>query len=266
MKLNISSIAASPDCQARVGICEQTVREYVERLEAGEEAPAVVVFFDGKVYWLADGFHRFHSHQRAQRLEIEADIREGTRRDARMFACGANTGLRRTRADKRRAVEILLGDEEWRTWSDREIARRTGVTPTFVGTVRTSLSIMDTSDPSQLTFDGLRRGGDGVVRRMPRIETSKSHPASGASSIFAKKTRGSTPDKGSGGSFDIAQAERELMAALDAEMQRWPEEKRHAMCVMLRNFTTEKDPEFPFRRLDAIDEAYRSEAERGGAA
>ena len=32
-----------------------------------------------------------------------------------------------TNADKRRAVETLLNDAEWATWSDREIARQCGV-------------------------------------------------------------------------------------------------------------------------------------------
>ena len=44
--------------------------------------------------------------------------------------------LRRSNADKRRAVETLLADEEWRGWSDREIAKRAGVDPKFVGNLR----------------------------------------------------------------------------------------------------------------------------------
>jgi hypothetical protein len=34
------------------------------------------------------------------------------------------TDLRRSNADRRRAVMALLKDEEWSGWSDREIARR----------------------------------------------------------------------------------------------------------------------------------------------
>ena len=41
------------------------------------------------------------------RAEIAADVRQGTRRDALLFAAGANSshGLSRTTADKRRAIE-----------------------------------------------------------------------------------------------------------------------------------------------------------------
>lgn len=39
-------------------------------------------------------------------------------REAILFIVGANAshGLRRTNADKRRTVERLLADEEWRGW------------------------------------------------------------------------------------------------------------------------------------------------------
>jgi hypothetical protein len=40
--------------------------------------------------------------------------------------------LRRTNADKRNAVKTLLYDAEWSKWSDREIARRCGVSSEFV--------------------------------------------------------------------------------------------------------------------------------------
>lgn len=55
-----------------------------------------------------------------------ADIRQGTRRDAVLFSVGANAshGLRRTNEDKRRAVTVLLSDEEWNKWPQAKIAAR----------------------------------------------------------------------------------------------------------------------------------------------
>src|SRR5690606_22774478 len=55
-----------------------------------------------------------------------------------LYAVGANAqhGLRRSKADKRRAVETLLLDSEWCQWSDREIARRCSVGHTLVANVR----------------------------------------------------------------------------------------------------------------------------------
>ncbi len=59
-----------------------------------------------------------------------------------LFSVSANAthGLRRTNADKRRAVETLLNDEEWGNWSDREVARRCGVSHPFVINIRKNLS------------------------------------------------------------------------------------------------------------------------------
>ena len=55
-----------------------------------------------------------------------------------LFSVGANAthGLRRTNDDKRRAVLTLLSDAEWSQWSDREIAKRCGVSPDTVGRIR----------------------------------------------------------------------------------------------------------------------------------
>jgi transposase-like protein len=72
-----------------------------------------------------------------------AILRSGPRRDAIVHAAGANAdhGLRRTNADKRRAVETLLRDGEWSQWSDREIARRCQVSAPLVGNIRRELSV-----------------------------------------------------------------------------------------------------------------------------
>jgi len=104
----------------------------------------VVAFHDGIVYWLADGFHRYHAHRRAGLDQIEVDVKEGTLREAMLYAVGANTdhGLRRTNEDKRKAVltmltnEVVAKDDEGKLWSDREIARRCSVSQTFVSRLR----------------------------------------------------------------------------------------------------------------------------------
>lgn len=52
-------------------------------------------------------------------------MRDVTRRNVVLYPVGANAahGLRRTNEDKRRAVETLLGDAEWATWSQERIAK-----------------------------------------------------------------------------------------------------------------------------------------------
>lgn len=71
---------------------------------------------------------------------------------------------RRTNADKRRAVETLLRDEEWKKWSDREIARRCGVDNSFASRVRESL-LPNNSDRTYRTKHG-------TVTTMKRVRGS----------------------------------------------------------------------------------------------
>lgn len=65
-------------------------------------------------------------------------MRQGGLRDAILHSAGANAdhGVRRTIPDRRRAVLMLVQDEEWASWSDREIARRCAVGPDMVGRLR----------------------------------------------------------------------------------------------------------------------------------
>lgn len=133
-RLPIDLIRTDGGTQPRDTIDMIVVSEYAEAMENGETFPPVTVFYDGSEYWLADGFHRYHATKRADRPTIEADLRQGTRRDAVLCSVGANAahGLRRTNEDKRRAVVTLLSDEEWREWPDSKIAQYCGVSREYV--------------------------------------------------------------------------------------------------------------------------------------
>lgn len=120
---------------------EETVAAYAEAMKSGATLPPIVVYHDGSTCWLADGFHRLMGHIRNGADWITADVRIGTRREAVLHSVGSNAehGLQRTSADKRHAVGLLLADEEWSTWSDREIARQCAVSHQLVGALKASL-------------------------------------------------------------------------------------------------------------------------------
>jgi hypothetical protein len=59
------------------------------------------------------------------------------------FVPMATHGKRRTNADKRRAVQRLLGNAEWNRWSDAEIAKRCAASDMLVGRIRDELSSND---------------------------------------------------------------------------------------------------------------------------
>ena len=136
--LTLDQIRIDGGTQPRVAIDEQIVAEYAELYSAGVDLPPVTVFFDGATYWLADGFHRYWANKRIECNQVFADVHQGTQRDAILHSVGANAdhGLRRTNADKRKAVLTMLEDDEWSKWTDREIGKRCGVDHKTVGAAR----------------------------------------------------------------------------------------------------------------------------------
>lgn len=168
-RLMYTQIRTDGGTQMRAGLNSETVNEYAEFLNQQVRVsewpfPPVVVYHDGADYWLADGFHRlaalrkaYHWSETNQNIThtIPAEVRPGTRRDAILHAAQANAihGLRRTNADKRRAVETLLRDEEWGQWSNREIARRCKVDEKTVRNIRETLTAENPqSEPAERTY------------------------------------------------------------------------------------------------------------------
>lgn len=162
-RIALSKIRLDGGTQSRAELNGETIAEYAERVDV---LPAAVVFFDGAVYWMADGFHRWHGHDRAGKKTMPCEVHQGTVRDAILYSVGANDthGIRRTNADKRRAVETLLRDDEWCGWSDREIARRAGVSHPFVMQLRAQLVTVTSSAP--------RIGADGKTRKPPKAKSA----------------------------------------------------------------------------------------------
>ena len=149
--LELDQIRTNGGTQSRVELNQETVAEYAQAFTAGASFPPVVVFFDGANYWLADGFHRYFGARDAGESALNAEIITGTQRDAVLYSLKANAthGLRRTNADKRKAVETLLKDAEWATWSDRKIAEVCGVSHELARQVRGAICHPLTDSPTR---------------------------------------------------------------------------------------------------------------------
>ena len=91
-----------------------------------------------------------------------------------LFGIGANAkhGLRRTHADKRKAIATLLADNEWSKWSDRKIAGAAGCDHKTVGKIRRELTGEIPSDRTVLFRD--RHGNTSEMR------VKASEPAQGS--------------------------------------------------------------------------------------
>ena len=134
----LSELRLIEEAQPRMRIDLEVVADYADLLKAGKDLPPIIVFGDV----VADGFHRYLAHQSADRKTIRTVTQQGAEREAILYSCGANAthGLRRTSADKRKAVLKVLSDPEWGQWSSRRIAERCGVDHSTVDTLRNTLS------------------------------------------------------------------------------------------------------------------------------
>lgn len=136
-KVKLADIRTNGGTQSRAGINPAVVEDYAAAILDGAEFPKMVIFYDGTDHWLADGFHRHAAYLKAGVAVLEADVRQGTQRDAILFSVGANSshGLRRTNDDKRRAVLTLLQDAEWSQWPQTKIAQACGVSQQLVSKI-----------------------------------------------------------------------------------------------------------------------------------
>jgi hypothetical protein len=175
----VESIRIDGQTQSRERINEETVTEYAETLlRQGMKGlavrpemvwPPVTVYFDGTEFWMADGFHRLLAVKRNGQKHIAADVKKGTREDAAWEACSANQthGLRRTNADKRKAVTLALGLHA--EMSDEAIARHVGVSRNHVFQVRHELN-----DQVVIGLHPERRiGTDGKSYSLPPTDTER---------------------------------------------------------------------------------------------
>lgn len=155
----LDRIREDEDTQARAVFDESAIEDYANAMAAGTQLPDVELFYDGEWYWIGDGWHRIRAAKRLQRTAINATVHPGSKRDAILAAVKANAshGVRRSNEDKRRAVLMLLGDDEWCQWSDHEIARRCMVSQPLVSKIRRELSDNGYQMPETRLF---QRGGE----------------------------------------------------------------------------------------------------------
>jgi len=132
-ELSIDDIRTDGGTQPRAEINRGIVSDYTEDLERGDTFPPVKVMYDGEDYWLYDGFHRIEAYREQGCSTITANVEQGTKQDAQWASLASNQkhGLRRSQADKRRAIKRELkgwGEEK----SQRQIADHVGVSTSTV--------------------------------------------------------------------------------------------------------------------------------------
>lgn len=133
-----ADIILDPQCQVRAGgLVEAHVLALQDAISDGQRLPPLktVRTPDGKDY-LYDGFHRIEAGDRESVMEWEVQREDGDLAYARFLACTVNLdhGLALSREAKRR--QIMLAIERGVGVSDREIAKRCGVSHPTIGRYR----------------------------------------------------------------------------------------------------------------------------------
>ena len=174
MKIELDDLVIDSRLQMLAEIDTETVENYTEVIEGSDEDwpfndAIQVCVVDGKNY-VTDGFHRFQACQKARMQEAECNVTKATWDEAVVAALGANKahGLRRTNADKRRAVVVAL--HSFGDWADNRIATVCGVSHPFVGKLRNQLVTVTSCG------EDTRTGTDGKKRKVKKKPTKKTTP------------------------------------------------------------------------------------------
>lgn len=154
-------IVLDESAQPRVTMDFGMVEEFAADMLRGDAFPPIDVFFDGEVYWLADGFHRFHAATAIQMPEIVCTVHEGDLDDAVWFSLQANraNGVRRTQQDVRNAVKRAIRHRKGVDEADRFIGEYIGTSFATVARERQLLIATATvlQSPSRVDRNGVER-------------------------------------------------------------------------------------------------------------
>lgn len=137
--IDITEILGDASLQVRASLDEEYIDDLVIVFEENRhsELPPVVLFRDADgLLWLADGYHRKEAATRAGNQSLRAEVREGSKDEARLFAARANcrNGMRLSSGDKTRAVHMAAdaARKTGKAWGVRELARHVGCAPSLV--------------------------------------------------------------------------------------------------------------------------------------
>ena len=135
-KVLLDYIRLDGGTQYRDEINQDVVKEYADLMREGVKLPPLRAMFDGSVYWLYDGFHRYFATQASGEMRAEVEYIAGTQQAAQIKALSANSdhGQPRNNATKRNVVRAAL--ELFPNESNVDIARRCKVSDTFVAAMR----------------------------------------------------------------------------------------------------------------------------------
>lgn len=139
MKIELSDLVLRDSLQTRVDTHPDAIEDYAAAYSDDAQMPAIEVMeIDGRPH-VVDGFHRVAAAIAAGLTWVRVThVRGATLEDAMWHAASRNShhGLRRSSADKRRAVWVALDSGTGMEVSDNVLAEHCGVSRGLVSAVR----------------------------------------------------------------------------------------------------------------------------------
>lgn len=215
--IQLSAIRIDGGTQSREALNQATVAEYAEAMTEGVTFPPITLFFDGSNHWLVDGFHRYFAAKQVGFTDMPAEVRDGTQLDAQWASYTVNKdhGLRRSNADKRKAVMGALAHPYGKAKSDNQIAKELGVHHSTVGDIRRSLAESASDVPAERTYT--TKHGTTAVMKTEKIGKSKSKAKTGTKSAPASAAPAPLPVPEPANDADTGQSIDELIAEIQRE-------------------------------------------------
>lgn len=150
-----SAVLLNSATQLREEINTATVAEYAEAMAGGVAFPPLVLFADqvgpGAKYLIGDGWHRLLAYEANGDVTVPAVVHVGGLERAVKYALSANArhGLKRSNADKQKAVRVAL--ERFGELSDRAVAELCAVDHKTVAAAR---KVQVGNFPTSITREG----------------------------------------------------------------------------------------------------------------
>jgi len=173
-EIYIKDLEYDPEVMARSSVNPSWVEKYVSDIENGAEFPPIETLDTGCDLYLIDGNLRVNAFLKLGKTTIQAIVHKGTRRDAILLSCKANTnhGKRRTGGEAKKKILALFMDREWHQWSATVIAEQCNVSRQYVNRIKKELTGTSFQFPTKTI------GKDGKIRNTENIGKNPSPPAS----------------------------------------------------------------------------------------
>lgn len=189
--LNVSLLNTDPRLQMRKdGEEEEHAEAIAIAIKNGAKVPRIKVMrvqpeerdannrLPDPVFYVVDGRHTLKGWIKLGKKNVPCSVQAGTWAEAVIAAASANQehlGLRRTNADKRKAVEAILELPDAHQWTNSRIAQQIGVSGEFVRQCRPTVDKHHWEDPQPdlAPKPKTRTGADGrqyPVDRKPSVK------------------------------------------------------------------------------------------------